>query len=158
MVEKTVIQNKSAFSWECEPRRKTMGGSAVLVFPKWVAHPLCSQKGGQTFVDGNGAFSARFLAFWKPAQLNTKTDVLLNTPRQSVSPVSFIVKLTERVQSRAFAISARSFSVKLSRFILLCRFWGLISILLASSASEMFPRFTKRILIFSASANVITSP
>ena len=39
---------------------------------------------------------------------------------QRVSPVSFIWKLMDRLQSRAAAISARSVSVKLSRFILLC--------------------------------------
>ena len=41
---------------------------------------------------------------------------------QRVSPVSFIWKLMDTVQPRAAAISARSVSVKLSRFILLCKF------------------------------------
>lgn len=54
-------------------------GSAVLVSRKGSPTPLCPQKGVQTFVDGNGAFSACFPAFWKPPPMTTKPNVLLDT-------------------------------------------------------------------------------
>jgi len=65
------------------------------------------------------------------------------------SLLSFKTKLALKVQLRVTAIRCKSLSVKLSRFIFALKFCGLYPNCLASSASDMFPRFTSKIRIFS---------
>ena len=74
---KTVLQNKSSISWACEPDRTGIG-ACIFFSPEIV--PPCPQKGVQTIVNRNGAFSACLPAFWRAAKLTTKPFVLLDTP------------------------------------------------------------------------------
>ena len=76
MVEEIVFGNKSATSWECEPR-KTKMGVRFFYFPKIGVG--CKRKGVRCFADRNGAVFACFLCFWKPQKLYAKPNVLLNT-------------------------------------------------------------------------------
>ena len=76
MVEKIVIGNKSATSWECEPH-KTKMGVRFFYFPKMGGG--CKRKGVRCFAYRDGAVFACFLCFWKPQKLYVKPNVLLNT-------------------------------------------------------------------------------
>ena len=57
---KTVIRNKSVFSWGCEPRKTGMG-SAVLRFLKYTPH--VHEKGFAVSLTEMGLFSPVFSAF-----------------------------------------------------------------------------------------------
>lgn len=74
--ERTVFQIKSIIWRERCPRKMRMG-VCVFCFPVSIAP--CPQKGGLTFAYTIGAFFGCFRAFWKPPQLTTKPNVLLNT-------------------------------------------------------------------------------
>ena len=76
----------------------------------------------------------------------------------STSPVSLSTNSIRRSAPNASAILCISLSLKLSRFILLCRFWGeQFSILPASSDKLLMFFLIIAILIFCSSATCITS-